>query len=698
MRSYIPTLLCAGAALTTASPCPILRETAPTAEPQVHIKNGTINGLRVSSFEQEAFLGIPFAEPPTGPLRFSLPQPVQKAWNSSFNAHAYPPKCAGYGSEQIGDFEVSEDCLYLNVIRPDGYDCEKLPVAVWIHGGAFSQGGTVDSMYNLSYMIQNSIELNKPFIAVSLQYRLNAYGFVDGKEVKEAGVTNLGIRDQRQALQWVQENIAAFGGDAEKVTIFGESAGAASIGIHLTAYGGRDDKLFSAAIMESGAPFLLGSKYNAAVEQAKYDKLVSATGCSTAYNGTLNCLRSLSYSAINDALNGTAAGSFFPYADGDLISESLYDQLATGAFVKVPIIAGANSDEGIFTALGTNVNTDAEFRVRTAAYGSNATVPFLEVLYPDIPSAGIPEMWTVPPAGRGVQVKRWAALSGDYTFVAPRRLTCQSWSAHGVNAYCYRFNGRVANLPGSTHYVEVAYVFYNLARMAFPGGAAGVPEKYAQTAKLMSNMWVSFFTTQDPNGHGVQGAADWPRYDDGAGGYGEDFVFEVEKPSGAERDNWRAEGIAYLNSVFSAFGLAHPLERAPASLPSSHHHAPQTPLELPAAGHLQLLGSLTVLLELDQFVALVAVNNQQTVGTNSTLLCMPVKVLQLLKAKLIGSPAVTRDSNNLILGQVFLLVPASEVVARLKDNKGRNSLSFSIDALLRLARKELAITATSAKG
>lgn len=304
--------------------------------------------------------------------------------------------------------------------------------------------------------------------------------------------------------------------------------------------------------MESGAPILLGAKYNAAVEQAKYDKLVSATGCSSTSNSTLQCLRDLPYTAINAALNGTAAGSFFPYVDGDLIQESLYAQLLNGAFVKVPIITGTNSDEGIFTAIGININTDAEFRIGAAAYGSNSSVPFLEVLYPNIPAAGIPEMWTTPPAGRGSQTKRWAALSGDFTFVAPRRLTCQSWSKHNVTAYCYRFNGRVANLPGSTHYVEVPYVFYNLGRMAFTGGADAVPPSYRDTAKTMSNMWVSFFTTHDPNGHGANGTAEWPRYEDGAGGYGQNYVFEVDRASGAERDSWRAAGIAYLNSVFGS--------------------------------------------------------------------------------------------------------------------------------------------------
>lgn len=121
-------------------------------------------------------------------------------------------QCYGYGSDQW-NYPVSEDCLYTNVIRPAGCEDDALPVAFWIHGGGYYQGGGVDQRYNLSFMVENSVKIGKPFIGVSINYRLSAWGFLSGsEEIKESGEMNLGLRDQRLALQWVQENIEAFGG------------------------------------------------------------------------------------------------------------------------------------------------------------------------------------------------------------------------------------------------------------------------------------------------------------------------------------------------------------------------------------------------------------------------------------------------------------------------------------------------------
>lgn len=187
-----------------------------TSLPQVSVKNGTVEGFHVAAYSQDLFLGIPYAQPPTGPLRYTVPQSLNQSYSSPLEAKAYYPECVGYGGDDIG-YEVSEDCLALNVIRPAGYEGQELPVAVWIHGGGLQMGGTADRRYNLSFIVQNSVEIGKPIIGVSIGYRLASWGFLYSQEVQGSGNTNLGLRDQRLALHWIQENIAAFGGDPAKV-------------------------------------------------------------------------------------------------------------------------------------------------------------------------------------------------------------------------------------------------------------------------------------------------------------------------------------------------------------------------------------------------------------------------------------------------------------------------------------------------
>lgn len=201
----------------------------------------------------------------------------------------------------------------------------------------------------------------KPFIAVSLNYRVSAWGFISSGEVQGTGNTNLGFRDQRLALQWVQENIHAFGGDPTKVTIWGESAGAISVGAHLIAYGGRDDGLFRGAIMESGGS-ISANPMNTTDFQDLYDSLVLEVGCSNATD-SLQCLRETPFETLNSVLNGTDGSSqynFWPVVDGDLIRTWGSVQLTNDEFVKVPIISGTNTDEG--TAFGpTGINTTQQF-------------------------------------------------------------------------------------------------------------------------------------------------------------------------------------------------------------------------------------------------------------------------------------------------------------------------------------------------
>ncbi|GME22033.1 Carboxylesterase [Neofusicoccum parvum] len=529
------------------------RAAAPTAV----VKNGTLEGVHSSEYNQDFFLGVPFAQPPTGELRFRVPQSLNSSWDATKAATDYAASCIGYGSDQFG-YEISEDCLYLNVVRPSGYENQTLPVAFWIHGGGYTQGGGGDHRYNLSFIVQNGVEIGKPFIGVSTNYRLSAWGFLNGDDVQESGNTNLGLRDQRLALHWLQENIEAFGGDSKKVTIFGESAGGSSVGFQLTAYNGRDDSLFRGAIMESGSPIYYGSLNDSTGFQSKYDSLLSQAGCSNATDG-LDCLRDLSYEDLNAVINQTVFQSWGPAIDYDFIQGKTSEQLIKGDFVQVPIIIGANSDEGqSFGPVGINKTEDFVNVLLSSGIPSNFTSSILQA-YPDIPAEGIPgspPLGFLPPDFRygspqGAQYRRSAAYYGDHYFVANRRITCERWAEHGLKAYCFRFNAIPNGATAAAHFQEVAFVFDNILGTGYNPPISSKPfenrgQNYVDLAKFMASSWASFFVDLDPNGYNRQGNAtveNWPAYDVADP---KDIVFHANVTSYIEPDTYRAAGIKLI--------------------------------------------------------------------------------------------------------------------------------------------------------
>jgi carboxylesterase type B len=207
------------------------------SSPVVTIKNGTVQGRHSPEWNQDFFLGIPYAQPPLGELRFRWPQSINTSFEGVFDASLYGHSCYQYGS----NFNLSEDCLTINgmlypllcsilpnevclVIRPSGHEHENLPVLVWIYGGGLTLGSTADQQYNLSAIVEASTLTDNPFIAVSMNYRLGVWGFLNTPVIHAEGSSNAGLLDQRLGLRWVQENILAFGGDPSRVTIWGESA------------------------------------------------------------------------------------------------------------------------------------------------------------------------------------------------------------------------------------------------------------------------------------------------------------------------------------------------------------------------------------------------------------------------------------------------------------------------------------------
>lgn len=221
----LPTLATSAAAPPPPSP----------AQPTVKLRNGSYAGLHQPSYDQDIFLGIPYAQDTGGANRFRVPQYLNESWEGVRDATSYGDMCPDDRGPVAGaGFEMSEDCLSVNLVRPaaavgGGEEAGKLPVMVWIHGGSYQRGTTGAAHYNLTFIVQRSVEIGKPILGVSFNYRKGGWGNMYSIEIAGAGQTNLALRDMRQALGWLQENVAAFGGDPEKVTIWGESSGSFAV-------------------------------------------------------------------------------------------------------------------------------------------------------------------------------------------------------------------------------------------------------------------------------------------------------------------------------------------------------------------------------------------------------------------------------------------------------------------------------------
>ncbi|KAF2098905.1 alpha/beta-hydrolase [Rhizodiscina lignyota] len=535
---------------------------APTAK----VKNGTYQGYYAPAYDTDNFLGIPYAKPPTENRRFRVPQSLDSSWEGIRDATKYGPLCYGYGFDtvsQVGQGStVSDDCLTINVVRPANAK-GKLPVGFWMHGGGLVMGGSADNRYNLSFIVEESAKAGSPIIGVSINYRLSAWGFLYGKEVQKSGQTNLGFRDQRLALHWVQENIEAFGGDPSKVTIWGESSGANSVGAQLLAYDGRDDKIFSGAIAESGAPARVNPYPTPQSWEPVYQSLAEAVGCKGA-SDTLQCLRIVSAEDLNNAINSSATtgASYGPVIDGDFVQKAASVQLQKGEFVKVPYIIVQNADEG--TMFGPHgVNTTEEFLAYLKAQAfDDETSQTLSYLYPDIPAIGIPGTWkgrANASATYGVQYKRSSSVGGDLSQHAPRRLTTLSWAAQKVPVYSGYFDVLVNGQPytaGATHFQEVAFVFYNTMGYGYPQNLRPNPlggilrPRYLALAKIMTRMWIGFISTGNPNSalDGVE-AEHWPAY---TLEEPMNYMFDANMTSHPFVDTYRAEAINYLIDIIIA--------------------------------------------------------------------------------------------------------------------------------------------------
>lgn len=413
-------------------------------------------------------------------------------------------------------------------------------------------------------MVKQSEEMGQPIIVVKVNYRLHAWGFMWGSAIESEGAGNLGFRDQRLALQWVHENIEAFGGDPEKVTIWGQSGGSRSVASQLTAYGGRDDSLFRGAVMESGTGFLTDFAESGELPvtwDEAYASLLEKVGCESD-DDSLHCLRQVPSLELAQVLGNVTFPPWLDVIDGDFIQQHRSELVREGKFVHVPIIIGVATDDGdYFAERGIDTDDEWEEWLRSSR-ASNETIEVLSALYPDIPRLGLPESLKGRPTGDlasyGAQWKRAVAFGGDRAMHGPRRAWARTWAAANLTAYSYRFNVLWEEpVHGVGHSAEVPFVFRNFENEGYeepPYPFEGQPETYKDLSTIMTRMWVSFFNHLDPNSHGVAETDAWPAY-----GLKEpqNLVFAVEKDSlvHPEPDTYQTEQLEYLNQKLWRTGL-----------------------------------------------------------------------------------------------------------------------------------------------
>jgi para-nitrobenzyl esterase len=462
-----------------------LAATAAVAAP-VHTTQGDVSGVTAGGVE--SFKGIPFAAPPTGDLRWRPPQPGP-SWTGVRAADAFGAPCL-QPSRLPAAKAPSEDCLTLNVWRPAAArPGARLPVMVWIYGGAFTYGSGALPVYDGASFARDGVVL------VTFNYRLGRLGFFahPALDAGPAPTANYGLMDQIAALKWVQANAAAFGGDPANVTVFGESAGAISVNYLMTSPAARG--LFAKAIAESG----FGRQRPKPLQQAEADGQAFAEAHGVKPGdpaATAAALRALPPDALAGGVGGLGDPARpGPILDGQILTQGIAEAFAKGDEAHVPYLEGGNSYEASL------VPRVADFPGPVIARaGDPATV---KALYGDKP----------PP-----EIAR--ELLTDMLITEPDRALARSMAAQHVPAYVYHFSWVPASLRptsfGAPHGSEIAYVFQTLPDHPVHYGERDIPAATPEDRKISDAMhayWVAFAKTGAP---GAAGGPAWPRYETAA--------------------------------------------------------------------------------------------------------------------------------------------------------------------------------------
>jgi len=474
----------------------------------VKTSDGVVQGAMVN--DVAIFKGIPFAAPPVGNLRWKPPQPVA-AWNGVRQATSFVHDCmqTSTSTPGTGPATPSEDCLYLNVWRrakSDGTTAQnaKLPVMVWIYGGAYVIGGTSSPVTDGTQFAKQGV------IVVTLNYRLGRFGFFAHPALTEAAAQsgealgNYGYLDQIAALKWVQRNIASFGGDPANVTVFGESAGGESI--HNLITSPLASGLFQKAIIESGNGRVnqyygrtLARNANTIGASAEEQGALFAQkfGITGKDANALQALRALSASQVLDGLDVTtlnapqslATFSGGPIVDGKIVPDEPEVLYNSGQFMKIPVMLGVNNADLGFSTPGITTK-DQAYAIFGAQNQAAARAAF-------------------DPTGTASVADVESQISRVITMDEPARFVARSFTSRSVPAYLYRFSyvpQSIQNkVSGATHAAEIPFVFDTLASSY----GTAVTSQDEQVAQRMSAYWAAFAKTGKPSDAGL---TSWPAY------------------------------------------------------------------------------------------------------------------------------------------------------------------------------------------
>ncbi|MES2262996.1 MAG: carboxylesterase family protein [Pseudomonadota bacterium] len=495
--------------------------TSAAANTYAVVASGTLAGSAPDAAGIVSYKGIPYAAPPVGSLRWKSPQAAPH-WAGIRDATQYGNTCwQGTAFGPVDNSKANEDCLFLNVWTGAKNMSERRPVMVWIHGGGFQFGTSGDPRWEGANLAKKGV------IVVSINYRLGVFGFLARQDLdvesgnKSSGM--YGLQDQVAALQWVKNNITAFGGDPANVTVFGESAGAHSVGILLASPLAKGT--FNKAIAESGA--FWETQKGIMKPHAAAMQIGSQLGAGLGVT-TLAGLRNV---AASQLMADPTEPAYNPSVDGYVLPSDPYSRFAAGLQNDVPLLAGINANEGTIFAAPVGIPSDTKehfIAAATSAFGANNINTFLQY-YPATTDAQAKQSETL--------------LAGDLI------ISSQTWKMQNLQkqtghapVYSYYFSQTSAYNPLPIHVSEVPYVFQNLV----PNGHGAPDATDVAMANTMASFWTNFAKTGTPNGAGLP---NWPVYS-GAGGQ----VMGLGAPLQAQTETGTAR-FQFLNSFRTAGSL-----------------------------------------------------------------------------------------------------------------------------------------------